>query len=158
MIGWLWAVSVISEVALFFSARRLFAHWRPTSMLMLGGAVAIFRWIAMPAIGEAGFGAPGFFALAVTHAFTFSVSFAATQRLMAERVDEARIGAAQALMTFANGLFLALFTLAGGPLYRLFGAESFAAMSLAGAAGIVLAMLASRSAPEGGARRVHQRA
>lgn len=150
VIGWLWAVSVLSEVALFMAPRRVFAHWRPTTMLMLGGAFAIARWIAMPAIGAAGLGAPGFFALAVTHAFTFSASFSATQRLMAERVEEAQMGSAQALMTFCNGLFLALFTLAGGPLYRLFGPESFAAMSLAGAAGIAIAWAAARQPQSAG--------
>lgn len=150
VIGWLWAVSVTAEVLLFFFGGRFFASWRPTSMLMLGGSAAVFRWIAMPVIGEAGLGAPGFFALAITHALTFSVSFTATQRLMAERIEESRMGSAQALMTFSNGLFLALFTLAGGPLYRVFGPESFAFMALAGATGIAIAWIAARQPQSSG--------
>lgn len=158
MIGWLWAVSVGCEVALFLAARRLFAAWKPVWMLALGGTVAILRWIAMPFVGESGLGLPGFFALAVSHALTFSVSFIATQRLMAERIGEERIGSAQAMMTFANGIFLATFTLAAGPLYAAFGAWSFLAMAGAGAAGVALAFASARSAPQIGAWRVDERA
>jgi len=157
MIGWLWAVSVGCEVTVFLAARRLFSSWRPVSMLALGGGAAILRWTAMPLIGESGLGLPGFLVLAVSHALTFSVSFIATQRLMGERIDEERIGAAQALMTFANGAFLATFTLIAGPLFRAFGPWSFLAMALAGAMGIALAVASARSAPEVAGGRVHER-
>lgn len=157
LIGWMWAVAVGCEVALFLAARRLFATWKPTSMLVLGGAFAIFRWSAMPILGESGFGATAFVVLSITHAFTFSVSFIATQRLMGERIGEERMGSAQALMTIANGTFLAAFTLAAGPLYGAFGAWSFLAMSTAGAVGIALALASERSAPEAAVRRVDER-
>lgn len=150
VIGWLWAFSVVCEVMMFALARPLFAGWRPASMLMVGGAVAVLRWVAMPIAGAAGAGAGGFLVLQALHAATFSVTFIATQRLMAERIGEERMGAAQALMTFANGFMLALFTLAAGPLWRAFGPPSFLAMALAGAAGVALAIGSLRSAPQRG--------
>ena len=88
------------------------------------------------------------------HAFSFSAVFLATQRMLAETVPEARIGAAQGAAYFANNTLLAILTLAAGPLYRSFGPGSFATMAGISAVGFILAIACVRLAPERRLRRL----
>lgn len=149
-VGILWAWGVICEVALFLAFTRLFGHMRATSLIAISGAFAVVRWLAFPLVWPSGLGVPGFFAVQALHAFSTGIMLIAVQKLIAETVPEERTGAAQGIAFFANGMFMALFTLASGPLYAHFGAGGFFAMAAVAAVGFVLIRLAGRSAPQAG--------
>ncbi len=147
-IGFLWAFSVMAEVAMFAGFRRLFGRVSSPLVLVIGAAAATIRWAATPLIWPLGLGLPGFFLVQGLHAFSFSASFLVTQRMLAETVPEERIGAAQGAAYFANNMLLAVFTLAAGPLFRAFGPGSFAAMAGVSLVGLLLALACIRLAPE----------
>lgn len=141
-VGILWAWSVICEVGLFLVFARLFGHMSATSLIAVAGAFAILRWLAFPLVWPSGLAVPGFFAVQALHAFSTGMMLIAVQKLIAETVPEERTGAAQGIAFFANGMSMALFTLASGPLYDRFGAAGFFAMAAVAAAGLTLIALA----------------
>lgn len=146
-VGILWAWSVICEVALFLAFTRLLGHLSATALIAIAGAFAVLRWLVFPLIWPSGLGVPGFFAVQALHAFSTGMMLIAVQKLIAETIPEERTGAAQGIAFFANGMSMALFTLASGPLYDRFGAGGFFAMAVVAAAGLALIRLAG-SAPE----------
>lgn len=60
------------------------------------------------------------------------------------------MGGAQAIMTFMNMGTLATFTLALGPLFRLFDGKAVLAMAVTSAAGLLLGYLALRQPQSAG--------
>jgi PPP family 3-phenylpropionic acid transporter len=152
-IGFLWAFSVMAEVVMFTVFRRFFGRVPSSAVLAVGAVMAIGRWVFFPLVHPLGLGLVGFFLVQGLHAFSFSVVFLATQKMLAETVPEERIGAAQGAAYFANNILLATLTLAAGPLYRAFGPESFATMAGVAAAGAVLAVACIRLSPERRRRR-----
>jgi PPP family 3-phenylpropionic acid transporter len=66
------------------------------------------------------------------------------QKLIVERVPEARTGAAQGVAFFANGFAMATVTLASGPLYARFGIDGIFAMVFVAGGGIVAVLAAGR--------------
>jgi PPP family 3-phenylpropionic acid transporter len=147
-IGFLWAFSVMAEVAIFTVFRRFFGRIPSSVVLAIGAVVGIARWILFPLVDALGLGLAGFFLVQGMHAFSFSAVFLATQKMLAETVPEERIGAAQGAAYFANNMLLASLTLAAGPLYRAFGPDSFAAMAGVAAVGFMLAIACVKLAPE----------
>jgi PPP family 3-phenylpropionic acid transporter len=141
-VGILWAWSVICEVALFLAFTRLLGHMSATALIAVAGAFAVLRWLAFPLVWPSGLGVTGFFAVQALHAFSTGVMLIAVQKLIAESVPEERTGAAQGIAFFANGMSMALFTLASGPLYDHFGAGGFYVMAAAAAVGLALIRLA----------------
>lgn len=152
-IGFLWAFSVMAEVAMFAAFRRVFGRVSSPVVLAMGAIMAMVRWGLFPLVDPLGLGLGGFFFVQGLHAFSFSAVFLATQRMLAETVPEPRIGAAQGAAYFANNTLLALLTLAAGPLYRAFGPGSFATMAGISAAGFILAVACIKLAPERRLRR-----
>lgn len=146
-VGLLWAWGVICEVGLFLVFSRLFGHMSAISLIAVAGGFAVLRWIALPLVWPSGLGVPGFLAVQALHAFSTGIMLIAVQKLIAETVPEERTGAAQGIAFFANGMSMALVTLASGPLYGRFGAGGFFAMAVVAAAGLMLIALARRSAP-----------
>ena len=146
-VGFLWAWSVICEVGLFLVFSRLFGHLSAISLIAVAGGFAVLRWIALPLVWPFGLGVSGFFAVQALHAFSTGIMLIAVQKFIAEAVPEERTGAAQGIAFFANGMSMALVTLASGPLYGRFGAGGFFAMAVVAAVGLMLIALARRSAP-----------
>jgi PPP family 3-phenylpropionic acid transporter len=70
------------------------------------------------------------------------------QKMIGETVSEERTGAAQGIAYFSNGFFMAVVTLASGPLYDRFGVDGFFAMIPIALIGLALIGLAARSAPQ----------
>jgi PPP family 3-phenylpropionic acid transporter len=156
-IGFLWAFSVMAEVAMFAVFQRVFGRVSAPLVLAIGAVAGMARWGLLPLVHPFGAGTAGFFVLQGMHAFSFSAVFLATQKMLAETVPEPRIGAAQGASYFANNTLLAVLTLAAGPLYRSFGPGSFATMAGVSAVGFILAVACVRLAPERRARGLDRR-
>jgi PPP family 3-phenylpropionic acid transporter len=144
MIGALWSISVVAEVIMFTFFRRLFGGLHPANVLIIGSAVAMFRWAVFPLIAPAGLGVAGFLVVQSLHAFSFALSFLGMQKMIALTIPEERGGTAQGLSTFFIGTSLAIATMASGPLYSVTGIYGFFVMVLLAASGLGLATVSLR--------------
>jgi MFS transporter, PPP family, 3-phenylpropionic acid transporter len=128
-IGLLWAFSVICEVVLFWYSKRFIQRFAPETLMMIGGAGAILRWLAMPF-------AQNFepsplladFSLQALHALSFALTYLATQRAVANRFQDSETGKALGLTFFMSGIVFSVTTLISGPLFQHFAIRGIFAM------------------------------
>lgn len=138
-VGWLWAVAVVAEIAVF----------------LVGGSIAAsglvgLRWIAIAAIAAAlRFGVmsadPGFAVtvlLQLLHGITFGCMHLGTLAALSALSPGARRAAAQGRLVAVSALVMGLATVLSGYLYRLFGPGVFLAMVPIALLGLILAALA----------------
>jgi PPP family 3-phenylpropionic acid transporter len=147
-VGILWSAGVLAEVVFFLFAVQLRRRFNLWSMMMVGGAVAVARWILFPM--EMSFA--GYFVLQCLHAFTYAIIHMSAQSRLVERVAEEQEAAAQGLYFFYTGIFTAVATFASGYAFSWYGVQGFYLMSLVAAAGLVSVVagraVASRVQPQ----------
>ena len=138
MIGALWSVGVVAEIALFAVSGRVIAWAGATRLMTLAGLAAAVRW--------------GFFAidpplwatalLQTLHAMSFGATHLAAIHFLTHAVPEDRAATAQGLYAaVVAGLVMGSVTVACGPLYRLLGGEAYGAMALLAVVGTGAAIL-----------------
>jgi PPP family 3-phenylpropionic acid transporter len=141
MIGVLWSVGVLAEVALFALSGRPIAFCGTASLLMLAGLAAVLRWGLMasdPPLSATTL-------LQILHAMSFGAAHVAAIHFLTHAVPEDRAATAQGLYAaFVAGLVLGAVTIASGPLYRIFAGEAYAAMALLALLGAGSAFLLMR--------------
>ncbi|MFC0323390.1 3-phenylpropionate MFS transporter [Gallibacterium melopsittaci] len=124
--SWLWGISVVAEVALFFFASKLFKHWNITSLFLFSTTAAIIRWCCFPLM-------TGFVQLAILqtfHALTYAVAHFATVRYIASQPDS-HIAKLQALYNgLSSCIAVALFTALSGTLYAYSPSYAFWGMAI----------------------------
>lgn len=148
VVGLLWAWGVVSEVCMFVIFTRVFGSFSVVSIMAIAGIGSVVRWIAFPLIWPLGLGIPGFFGVQTLHAVSVAMVLIGLQKMIGETVSEERTGAAQGIAYFSNGFFMAVATLASGPLYDHFGVDGFFAMIPIALIGLALIGFAARSAPQ----------
>lgn len=153
IVGLLWSWAVVAEVVMFMVFNRMFSRLPALTIMWIAGIGAVVRWIAYPLIEPLGLGVPGFFAVQTLHAFSTALILLGLQKVIAETVPEERTGAAQGMAYFSSNFFMAVVTLASGPLYDRFGVEGLYAMVGVAVVGLLLIWVAGRSAPERTLRR-----
>ncbi|UVK45570.1 MFS transporter [Mesorhizobium sp. AR07] len=153
VVGLLWAWGVVSEVCMFMMFTRFFNSFSVVSIMVMAGIGSIVRWIAFPLVWPLGLGVAGFFGVQSLHSVSVALVLIGLQKMIGETVSEERTGAAQGIAYFSNGFFMAVGTLASGPLYDRFGVDGFFAMIPIALIGLVLIGLAARSAPQRRIRR-----
>jgi PPP family 3-phenylpropionic acid transporter len=125
-IGALWAFGVIVEIVLFAFSGTLIAKLGAARLLAIAASAATIRWAVMAL-------APPLLLTALVqslHAFSFGAAHLAAIHFLTHAVPEDRAATAQGIYAAAvAGLAMGLATIASGPLYRLFGPESYAAMA-----------------------------
>jgi MFS transporter, PPP family, 3-phenylpropionic acid transporter len=135
-IGALWALGVVAEIALFAMSGRL--PLAPTTLLSIGAAGAVIRWMAM-ALEPPSALLP---ALQCLHGLSFGATHLGAVSFMA-RAAPSEIGAtAQGYLAVAFGLVMAATMGISGVLYARWGSLAYGAMALAAAAGGLLALAA----------------
>lgn len=141
VIGFLWAIAVVMEVVVMLAFRRLSAP----GILVVAGCAAALRWTLFPLVMPLGAGAAGFFAIQTLHALSTGLILIGVPKMIGEMVGEERLGAAQGLVFFGNGLAMAMVTLASGPLYAALGVTGFHVMTAVALTGVMLIGLARLS-------------
>ncbi len=139
-IGILWALGVLAEIVLFALSARLPAAFSPTVLLLIGGAGALVRWLAM-ALGPPGALLPF---LQCLHGLSFGATHLGTLGFVARAAPAGLAATAQGYLAVSSGVAIALSTGLSGLLYGRFGASAYGAMALIAAAGVVAALLAHR--------------
>lgn len=141
VIGGLWAIGVIAEIALFAYAARL-AQWVGPVQLILTGAVAgLLRW-SLTSLDPP---LAALFALQLLHALTFGAAHLGAMQFIARAFPAHVAATAQGLYaSFSAGLGMGIAYLAAGPLYRAFGAGAYLGMAAISVGAIVAALLLMR--------------
>lgn len=158
VIGLLWTAAVVAEVGMFMAFNRLLGTASSSLVLGIAGIGALVRWLAYPLVWPSGMGVAGFFLVQALHAVSTGLVLLGVQKLIADTVGEEKTGAAQGIAFFANGLSMALVTLASGALYQSMGADGFYVMAVVAIVGIALIAGSWMLAPERRLRRRHERA
>ncbi|KQV81672.1 MFS transporter [Rhizobium sp. Root1220] len=149
----LWSAGVAAEVSVFFLSKRLNRWFSPWTLIRLGAAACVCRWLLFPMH----WGFAGFFLLQCFHAFTYAFVHTGVQRRIVETVQATQESSAQGAYFFYNGMFLGLMTIASGYLYAVLGLASYYVMALVALVGLGLVVFAyylqPQSAGSGGQTR-----
>jgi PPP family 3-phenylpropionic acid transporter len=141
VIGALWAVGVISEIALFALSARLPATVTPLALLLVGAAGAAVRWSVM-ATAPPAILLP---ALQCLHAFSFGTTHLGALAFVSRMAPPGAAATAQGYFAVALGATMAGATALAGVLYGRFGSGAYAAMAMLAVAGALCAFAAGRA-------------
>jgi len=139
-IGVLWALGVLAEIVLFALSARLPAAFTPSVLIVIGGAGAVVRWIAM-ALDPPGALLP---LLQCLHGLSFGATHLGTLAFIGRAAPAGLAATAQGYLAVSTGVAMAAATGLSGLLYARFGAAAYGAMGLIAAAGLVAALAARR--------------
>lgn len=123
--GWLWGFAVMAEILLFFFSRRLFQHWRVSSILYLATFAAVVRW--------GGLSLTTHFALLALLQLLHSLTYAAAHYAMIRYITTQPQGQIAKLQGLYNGISnsaaVALLTALSGLLFPFSPTLAFAIMA-----------------------------
>ncbi|MCB1520333.1 MAG: MFS transporter [Hyphomicrobiaceae bacterium] len=140
-IGVLWAIGVLTEVALFAVSGRIAGRVGPIVLLGLGGIAAIVRWTAMSADPAHGWLIP----LQVLHGLTYGASHLGAIHFIERAIPDEAGGTAQALYaTIAAGVMHGAATMLSGLIYAVAGEGAYLAMSALSLIGVAAVVLLAR--------------
>ena len=145
-IGILWALGVAAEIVLFALAPRLPASIGPVTLILIGAAGGVVRWIATAFDPPLALLAP----LQMLHALSFGATHLGTMMFLSRNAPEGGRAAAQGDVSTANGVMMAAASAVSGLLYGAGGSYAYLAMAVLAAGGAGFALIAARlmSAPE----------
>ena len=140
-VGALWATGVAAEIVFFWFSARQLSHIGPATLMALGGAASVVRWIALAFAPPL----PVLFALQLLHAFSFGATYLGFLRYATGAAPPQFSATAQAVNSaLSGGLVLAAATYASGFAYAAFGPGGFALMVLPSLAGLCCAAALAR--------------
>jgi PPP family 3-phenylpropionic acid transporter len=131
-IAGLWTLGVIAEIIVFALSPRFSLH--PSSMMAIGGASAVLRWIitaqepslALLVIAQLG------------HGLTFGMTMIGTMTLLVQRVPTHQIARGQGYYAACSGLLGATTSIASGAIYARIGDSLYYVMAAMAAAGAIV--------------------
>ncbi|GAA0773656.1 MFS transporter [Roseibium denhamense] len=136
-IGWLWAIGVIAEIALFTIAGKLANRFDPSLFLIAAGIAAIIRWGLFPLADTF----LSMAALQILHGLTFGAAHLGAVAILAKVVPSRWAGTGQGLLSTSIGIQMSIGLSVSGWLYAADVNAPFYAMSMISVVG-TLAMIA----------------
>lgn len=140
VIGMLWAIGVVAEVILFAWSGAVVRRVGAVTLMILGGAAGVVRWLAMcfdP-------GLVWLVPLQILHGATYGATHIGAIYFLARSIPERASGTAQALYgACAMGVATGGATLISGPLYDHFAGQGYFVMAIFSAVGLLAALLLS---------------
>jgi PPP family 3-phenylpropionic acid transporter len=146
-IALLWSAGVAAEVAVFFQSRRISRRFDAWTLIRVGAAVCVCRWLLFPMQ----WGFVGFFLLQCLHAFSYAFVHTGVQRRILASVQATQESSAQGAYFFYNGMFMGLMTIASGYIYAALGMASYYIMALTAVVGLGLIIVAYYLQPQSAA-------
>lgn len=126
VIGILWGIGVVAEIALFAWSGKVFERISVGGLMVVGSAACVLRW-ALMALDP---GLPVLVVLQLLHGLTFGASHLAAIRFISLAVEQKLSGTAQALYaTTAMGVAMGAATLASGWSYGSLGGGTYLIMA-----------------------------
>ncbi|NJM34061.1 MAG: MFS transporter [Rhodomicrobium sp.] len=141
VIGSLWGIGVIAEIALFAYGRQV-SHWfGPAQLLVLAAMAAVIRWTITaydPPLAV-------LFAVQTLHGLTFGAAHLGAMQFIDRAIPDRMASSAQGLYASVTvGFIMGIVSLAAGPLYRSFGGEAYLAMAFVSVLGLLLSLALMR--------------
>jgi len=141
LIGILWPLGVLAEIALMAVSLHVFRIIGATRLLMLGAGACVIRWTVMA------FDPPLAVVVAAQflHGATFAMAHLGAMYFVLKSVPPRLAATAQSLYAVcSSGIAMGLATLASGPLYAAYGGRAYLLMAAMGAVSLALAALLAR--------------
>ena len=138
VIGGLWAIGVISEIALFALSGRLALYVSPVALIILGGLGGVLRWTIMAFD-------PPFVLLPVLqclHAFSFGATHIGAVQFLSQVAPAGRGATAQGDLAATQAVIFSVAMGLSGWMFRSFGDLAYLAMTFLSAVGLVAALFA----------------
>jgi len=139
IIGVLWALGVVAEIALFAVSGRLVGRIGPTALVGLGATGAVLRWAAMglePPIWTL----PG---LQLLHGLSFGATHLGTMQCVSEFAPAGRRATAMGDLSTLMAIVMAVAMSLAGVLYGSYGSGAYGAMALGALIGGTIVLAAS---------------
>ncbi len=128
IIGYLWSLGVISEIAVFAVSKRLFTGWGMRAMFTASAVGVMLRWTLTAATTELW----GLALIQMMHGVTFAIAHIAAIRYI-QSAPQSRMVPLQALYNaIPLGAFMALMTTVSGWGFERWGANIFWGMAVMG--------------------------
>ncbi|WP_372422514.1 MFS transporter [Salinarimonas chemoclinalis] len=140
IVGWLWAIGVVTEVALFVFAGRLVGRGSGLPLIALGAGAAAVRFTGL-ALEP---GPLATFALQSLHGLSFGATHLGAMAVLTALAPPGARGRAQGLFAAAQAVGMASATVLGGIVYQHAGGLVFLAMVPLPLAGLACLALARR--------------
>ncbi len=141
IIGALWAIGVIAEVALFAYGARVNRWFGPVQLLAIAAAASAIRWTVTafdPPLAV-------LFVVQAMHGLTFGAAHLGAMQFLTQAIPSRLAASAQGLYaSITASVAMGLAALAAGPLYQAYAGGAYLAMAALGAAGLVLALMLMR--------------
>ncbi len=128
IIGALWSISVLIEIAVFAFSQRWFARWSIPQLFLLAGVGVVVRWSLVAMLTDW----PVLMIAQGLHGVTFAVAHLATVRYIQLQPSEHSLMWHALYNALPLGAIMALMTAISGGLYTLMGAHVFWIMALMG--------------------------
>lgn len=142
MIGVFWSIGVIAEIVLFAVGGRFVRGRHPGHLFALGALAGILRWTVLGTSDQLWM----IILVQPLHAMTFGLTHLAAVSFIARAIPAQLATSAQSLMaTLSMGVFLGSSIWASGPLYELYGAHAYYAMTALSGIALVFAIWLVRS-------------
>lgn len=143
--GLLWAEGIVAEILLFFFVRDSIERLRPTTLLLLGMAGSVVRWLLLAYVVSP----IGIACVNWLHAVSFGVTYLGALQFLKRRMPAALQATAQGLLgAFSSGVGMAVGTLLAGSVYEVEPALAFVAMAGLATLGGLLALSLRRPRAE----------
>jgi len=142
LIGILWPLGVLAEIALMSMSLKVFRTFGSTRLLLLGGLGCVLRWSIL------GFDPPLPFVVFAQflHGATFAMAHLGAMYFILKAVPPRLAATAQSLYAVgSSGIVMGLATLASGPLYAAFGGRTYFLMAAMGLAAALFAFMLGRT-------------
>ena len=136
LIGIIWPLGVLAEIALMSMSLRVFRVLGATRLLLLGSIGCVLRWTILA------FDPPLALVIVaqILHGATFALAHLGAMYFILKATPPRLAATAQSLYAVcSSGIALGLGTLASGPLYAQFGGRTYLLMSVMGLAAAFLA-------------------
>lgn len=141
IIGLLWSVGVLGEVALFAFSGRAVAIFGPVGLIILGSAAGVVRW-AVTALDPP---LAVLFAAQALHGLSFGATHLGTVHFIFHSVPRSLQATAQGFHSaVASGILMAGTIMLCGPAYKALGAEAYLLMCAMSLVAAICAIVLSR--------------
>ncbi len=139
--GALWAIGLLTEIALFFWSKDAVRRVGAVELMMIGPALAVFRWVMMAFDPPLSVLVP----LQVLHGLTFGASHLGAMHVITRLAPIDRAATAQALYALVATLGIVTATAISAQLYPVAGGMTYLAMAVMAAIGLGAAMAVDRA-------------
>jgi PPP family 3-phenylpropionic acid transporter len=142
LIGFIWPLGVLAEIALFSVSLKLFRRVGAMALLIGGTICCMLRWTILA------FDPPLPFVIfaQLLHGGTFALAHLGAMYFILKAVPPRLAATAQSLYAVSSaGLVMGLATYASGPLYAAYGGHAYLLMAAMGCAALIFALLLARS-------------